>query len=260
MAQRRMFSKEITSSDMFVDMPMSSQLLYYHLGMEADDEGFIGNAKMLSRAYGMNHDDLKILVAKGLIIQFETGVTVIKDWNINNKIRNDRIKRTIYEQEKSLLTVDTKGSYKLSTKWQPNDNQMTTKCPHRIGKDRIGKDRIGEDRIGEDRLETDLKEISDFYQQEIGVLSPSQFQQLSEYITEDGFEKEVVIQAIEKSASAAKRSFSYINAILKTWRQNNIKTVIQVEEEQRNFKEKQQTGMSNKEREKLKEPDEFYGF
>lgn len=148
-AQRRMFSKEVTTSDLFVDMPSSSQLLYFHLGMEADDEGFIGNAKMLSRAYGSNNDDLKLLEAKGFIIAFPSGVTVVKDWNLNNKIRKDRQKPTIYTEEKTLLSLDSKGSYLLgnqvSTIPQPNDNQMSAQ--DRIGEVRLGKDRIGKDSI-----------------------------------------------------------------------------------------------------------------
>lgn len=149
MAQRRMFSKEVTTSDLFVDMPSSSQLLYFHLGMEADDEGFIGNAKMLSRAYGSNNDDLKLLEAKGFIIAFPSGVTVVKDWNMNNKIRKDRQKPTIYTEEKTLLSLDSKGSYLLgnqvSTIPQPNDNQMSAQ--DRIGEVRLGKDSIGKDSI-----------------------------------------------------------------------------------------------------------------
>jgi hypothetical protein len=148
-AQRRMFSKEVTTSDLFVDMPSSSQLLYFHLGMEADDEGFIGNAKMLSRAYGSNNDDLKLLEAKGFIIAFPSGVTVVKDWNLNNKIRKDRQKPTIYTEEKMLLSLDSKGSYLLgnqvSTIPQPNDNQMSAQ--DRIGEVRLGKDSIGKDSI-----------------------------------------------------------------------------------------------------------------
>ncbi|EQC90918.1 DNA replication protein [Lactococcus lactis subsp. lactis bv. diacetylactis str. TIFN2] len=149
MAQRRMFSKEVTTSDLFVDMPSSSQLLYFHLGMEADDEGFIGNAKMLSRAYVSNNDDLKLLEAKGFVIAFPSGVTVVKDWNLNNKIRKDRQKPTIYTEEKTLLSLDSKGSYLLgnqvSTIPQPNDNQMSAQ--DRIGEVRLGKDSIGKDSI-----------------------------------------------------------------------------------------------------------------
>lgn len=145
MAQRRMFSKEVTTSDLFVDMPLSSQLLYFHLGMEADDEGFIGNAKMLSRAYGINNDDLKLLEVKGFIIVFSSGVTVVKDWNLNNKIRKDRQKPTIYTEEKKLLFLDSKGSYQLdnqmTTILQPNDNQMSAQ--YRVGKESLGEYREG---------------------------------------------------------------------------------------------------------------------
>ncbi|EPW71935.1 conserved phage C-terminal domain-containing protein [Streptococcus agalactiae] len=153
MAQRRMFSKDITASDLFVDMPASTQLLYFQLGMEADDEGFIGNAKMLSRAYGANNDDLKLLQAKGFIVMFESGVTVVKDWKINNQIRKDRFKPTIYQAEKSLLTLDINGSYQVSdtlaTKRQPNDNQVgdTSATQYSIGKERLGKERLGKESI-----------------------------------------------------------------------------------------------------------------
>lgn len=144
MAQRRMFSKEITTSDIFVEMPSSSRLLYFDLGMEADDEGFIGNARMLSRAYGASSDDLKLLATKGFIIMFPNGVTVVKDWNLNNKLRKDRIKPTIYTNEKESLTLDNKGSYRLvdqmSTICQPNDNQMSAQ--YRLGEDRLGEDSI----------------------------------------------------------------------------------------------------------------------
>lgn len=238
MAQRRMFSKEITTSDLFVDMPASTQLLYFHLGMEADDEGFIGNARMLGRAYGASNDDIKLLQAKGFIIVFESGVTVVKDWNLNNQIRKDRLKPTIYQAEKSLLTLDNTGVYhfdnQMTTKPQPNDNQMTTKCPHRIGEDSIGKDRIGKDRIDEDREDTpSLVIISEIYQSKIGVIDGDQFQQLTEYVTLDDMELDVVIRAITEAADNGKRNFKYILAILRNWKQNGIKTIAQVEERER---------------------------
>lgn len=146
MANRRMFSKDITTSDLFVDMPQSTQLLYFHLGMEADDDGFIGNAKMLSRAYGANNDDLKLLLAKGLIFQFESGLTVIKDWKVNNNIRKDRYKPTIYQDEFRSLTQSDGGSYELGNQMTtigiPNGNQTgdTLDTQVRLGKDRLGQD------------------------------------------------------------------------------------------------------------------------
>jgi len=165
MAQRRMFSKEITSSDDFVDMPASSRLLYYDLGMEADDEGFIGNARMLSRAYGASNDDLKLLVSKGFILMFPSGVTVVKDWNLNNRIRKDRLKPTIYTNEKSSLILDTKGSYllgnQMSTDSQPSVNQMSAQ-------DRLGKDRLGKDNILSSNLD-DVKEILSYLNEKAGT-------------------------------------------------------------------------------------------
>ena len=229
MAQRRMFSKEITTSDLFVDMPASTQLLYFHLGMEADDEGFIGNARMLSRAYGASNDDLKLLQAKGFIIVFESGVTVVKDWNLNNQIRKDRLKPTIYQAEKSLLTLDNTGVYQMTTKPQPNDNQMTTKCPHRLGKDRIGEYRIDEDR----EVTPPLVIISEIYQSKIGVIDGDQFQQLAEYVTLDGMDVDVVVRAITEAADNGKRYFKYILAILRNWKRNGITTIVQVEERER---------------------------
>lgn len=149
MAQRRMFSKKIVETDLFMEMSPTAKILYFYLNMSADDEGFIGNAKMLSRAYGSNNDDLKLLEAKGFIIAFPSGVTVVKDWNLNNKIRKDRQKPTIYTEEKTLLSLDSKGSYLLgnqvSTIPQPNDNQMSAQ--DRIGEVRLGKDSIGKDSI-----------------------------------------------------------------------------------------------------------------
>lgn len=259
MAQRRMFSKEITTSDLFVDMPASTQLLYFHLGMEADDEGFIGNARMLGRAYGASNDDIKLLQAKGFIIIFESGVTVVKDWNVNNKLRKDRFKPTIYQDEKNLLTIMETGTYEIrhllqesqqrsmseksviptveslgipndnqmATKPRPNDNQMATQ--YRIGKDRIGEYRIDED--SGDKLS--LITISEIYQSKIGVIDGDQFQQLTEYVTLDDMELDVVIRAITEAADNGKRNFKYILAILRNWKQNGIKTIAQVEERER---------------------------
>ena len=233
MAQKRMFSKEITTSDRFVDMPASTQLLYFHLGMEADDEGFIGNARMLGRAYGASNDDLKLLQAKGFIIVFESGVTVVKDWNLNNQIRKDRLKPTIYQAEKSLLTLDNTGVYQLdnqmTTKPQPNDNQMTTKRPHRLDKYSIVEYRIDEDR----EVTPPLVTISEIYQSKIGVIDGDQFQQLTEYVTLDEMELDVVIRAITEAADNGKRNFKYILGILRNWKQNGIKTIVQVEDRER---------------------------
>ena len=115
MADRRMFAKTIIDSDAFLDMPLSSQALYFHLSMRADDEGFINNPKKIQRMIGASEDDLKVLIAKSFIIPFESGIVVIKHWKIHNYIRCDRLKNTVYEEEKSLLEVKDNGAYTLNT-------------------------------------------------------------------------------------------------------------------------------------------------
>lgn len=111
MAERRMFAKTIIDSDAFLDMPQSTQLLYFHLSMRADDEGFINNAKSIMRNTGCKEDDLKILIAKRFIIPFESGVIVIKHWRMHNYIQSDRITPTKYLEEKEKLVLATNKAY-----------------------------------------------------------------------------------------------------------------------------------------------------
>ena len=145
MAERRMFAKTIIDSDAFLDMPLSTQSLYFHLSMRADDDGFINNPKKIQRMVGASDDDLKLLIAKNFIIPFESGIVVIKHWKIHNYIRNDRYKSTVYQEEKAML--DTKGNNAYTVclpSGIPSDNQsgyqMETQV--RLGKDRIGKESI----------------------------------------------------------------------------------------------------------------------
>jgi hypothetical protein len=122
MAQRRLFSPTIVESDAFLDMPTSSQALYFHLCMNADDDGFV-NPKKIMRLIGAATDDLNVLLAKRFCLKFENGVVVIKHWLIHNTLRRDRYHETIYTEEKSTLIVKKNGAYtELATKWQPNGN------------------------------------------------------------------------------------------------------------------------------------------
>lgn len=111
MAERRMFAKTIVDSDAFLDMPMSSQNLYFHLSMRADDDGFINNPKKIQRMIGASDDDMKILCAKAFVIPFESGIVVIKHWRISNYIRSDRYKPTVYQEEFHQLEVKPNGAY-----------------------------------------------------------------------------------------------------------------------------------------------------
>lgn len=111
MAERRMFAKSIIDSDAFLDMPATAQLLYFHLSMRADDDGFINQPKSIMRMTGCKDDDMKLLIAKKFLIPFETGVVVIKHWKIHNYIAKDRYTETNYKEEKALLTLDENKAY-----------------------------------------------------------------------------------------------------------------------------------------------------
>ena len=127
MAERRMFAKTIIDSDAFLDMPLSTQALYFHLGMRADDDGFVNSPKKIQRAVGAAEDDLRILISKNFIIPFESGVVVIKHWNINNYIQNDRYHPTTYVEEKSMLHQKENRAYaKLDTERIQNVSIMDT--------------------------------------------------------------------------------------------------------------------------------------
>lgn len=123
MARKRMFDIEIVDTDLFLEMPQSTQNLYFHLGMRADDDGFVSNPKKIIRTVGANEDDLKILITKKFIIPFESGVIVIRHWKINNYLRADRHTETIYKDEKRQLIEDENGIYELGI---PSVNQRYT--------------------------------------------------------------------------------------------------------------------------------------
>lgn len=135
MARRRMFTLDIVDTDNFLDMPCSAQALYFHLGMRADDDGFVGNAKKIMYFCGAKEDDLRILNAKGYVIRFESGIYVVAHWGKHNNIPKDRYHETDYRQEKSMLNYDKKTRvYTLYEKCIQNDNNLNTQ-------DSIGENR-----------------------------------------------------------------------------------------------------------------------
>jgi hypothetical protein len=130
-----MFSQEITESDSFLDMPLSAQALYFHLGMSADDDGFVNSPKRVQRSIGANEDDLKLLIAKHFVLAFDSGVVVIKHWKINNYIAKDRYKPTTYIDEKSLLVEKENRAYTFCIQDVYNCATQT-----RLDKTRLDKD------------------------------------------------------------------------------------------------------------------------
>ena len=112
MANRRMFSKEIVTSDAFREMGLGSQALYYALGMEADDDGVVNNYRSTQRAIGANDDDMRVLVAKRFVLPIdESGIIVIKHWKINNYIQKDRYTPSKYQKELAMLGLDKNNAY-----------------------------------------------------------------------------------------------------------------------------------------------------
>jgi hypothetical protein len=152
-----MFSPDIVSSDAFLDMPISSQALYFHLGMNADDDGFV-NPKRIIKVINAGDDDLKVLLSKRFLLPFDDGVVVIKHWLIHNMIRKDRYKPTQYIEDKKTLIIKENGAYTDSR--QPNGTQMAPQV--RLGKVSIGKDRSGQDRIGKDTCGVPPRDVNSF--------------------------------------------------------------------------------------------------
>lgn len=127
MANKRMFSMSILDSDAFLDMPLSTQALYLHLNMRADDDGFVSNPKRIQRLIGASEDDLKLLLAKRFLLVFEDGVMVIKHWRMHNTIRNDRYTPTPYQDELSRLFIKQNKSYSL-TEGEPISKRLPDGC------------------------------------------------------------------------------------------------------------------------------------
>lgn len=141
MAERRMFAKSVIDSDLFLDMPLSAQCLYFHLAMRADDDGFVNCTKKVVRLLGASDDDLKLLAAKQFVLPFQSGVIVIRHWRVYNYLRADRYKVTEYQQERALLEVESSGAYCLAS--QP-DTIGIPSGNRRLTQDRLGKGSKGD--------------------------------------------------------------------------------------------------------------------
>lgn len=159
MARRRMFSLDVVDTDQFLDLPAGAQLLYFHLGMRADDDGFVASPKKIMTLIGSKADELRVLAMRGYVIPFESGVVVIADWKSNNSIQKDRYRPTKYAHEAASL-IEVGGHYCLDTDRIQDVSKMYTQV--RIGKDRIGKDRVGKDRTGKkDNLKAVVDGVED---------------------------------------------------------------------------------------------------
>ena len=162
-----MLSSQIVNSDAFLDMPMSSQLLYFHLVMQGDDDGFVGNPKRTMKTIGGGEDDLKILLAKRFLLSFDSGVVVIKHWLIHNTIRMDRYHTTQYKDEKNLLIVKENKAY---TEIGSTGNQMAT-----IGSPKLSEVKLSKkNTVASDKpfsLEEEIKKLEENPRREMNIIA-----------------------------------------------------------------------------------------
>ena len=164
MGNHRMFTNTIIDSDNFLDMPLSTQALYFHLGMKADDDGFVGSPKKIVRSVNCTEDDLKLLIAKGFVICFDSGVIVITHWHIHNRIRKDRKKDTFFLSERQRLSLNESGVYTSDIQL---DNQLTTKCQptdsEMSAQDKLSKDKLSKDNTTYSSAPADAQPLFDYH-------------------------------------------------------------------------------------------------
>lgn len=223
MAQKRMFDKSITNDDSFLEMSIGSQVLYFHLSMNADDDGFVNNWKSIMKMVGAKEDDLKVLIAKSYVIPFETGVIVIKHWKINNYLRNDRYKPTRFQKEYQQLTTDNDLVYQLDTNGIPSIDK------YRIDKNSIDKYSIKE-------KEEEKENIYDYIQKNFSrTLAPLEIETIDTW--EDN---ELTRYAIKQAVINGKYNIRYIDKILYNYKMQNIKSVQQAQNQEQNFNKRKQ--------------------
>jgi hypothetical protein len=217
-----MFAKTIIDSDVFLDMPLSTQALYFHLSMRADDEGFINNPRKIQRMVGASDDDLRILISKRFIITFDSGIVVIKHWRIHNYIQNDRFKPTAYTEEREMLSIKPNKAYTL------DKTVMDTKCIQDVSKMdiqyRLGKDRLGKDSIDKFKEISSNEDIKKNASDDADILPEAEnvnesFDDINEYVDERPVEKPKPKRKVfkpptveEVKAYAVEKGFTRLNA------------------------------------------------
>ena len=233
-----MFSKQIIDSDAFLDMPLSTQVLYFHLNMRADDDGFVSNPKKIQRMIGCSDDDVKLLLAKRFILAFESGVIVIKHWKIHNYIQKDRYKPTIYQEEFAQLYVKENKSY---TDCIQSVSSLETQDRLEL---ELGKDRL--DSVVVNAREGNLSKIVQHYENTLkNFPAPATIPIIESYL--EHMDADTICEAITKAAENGKATWQYTKGILNNWKQKGVKTIENVKQEDANFKQRK-TGTSERNR------------
>ena len=224
MAQKRMFDRKVVGTDKFIDLPNSSKALYFMAGMEADDKGFFQPRK-LQRMCGFSDDDFKILIAKGFFITFESGVMVVTDWNKNNWLDSRRITDTEYVDELNMLKL-------INQKYEFKTNEELAKPM--LSEYSIEENRIDKNSIVENSIETTTN-IYDYIESNFNrTLSPLEIQKIDEWLLL--FNEEIIKYGVSIAVMNHKKTFSYVNGILKNWQGSGYTTLEEVKQESREIK------------------------
>lgn len=239
MARKRMFDLEVVDTDLFLEMPQSTQNLYFHLGMRADDDGFVSNPKKIIRTIGANEDDLKILFTKQFVIPFESGIVVIRHWKLNNYLRKDRHTETIYKEEKRKLKEDENGVYDLVvTDGIPDDNQMTTTGLH--SKEENSKEEISIDKssssVNKNLYNPNAEKLQQVMIETIGTTNINNITECINYL--DKLPLELIEYALRKTARVQHPSWQYAIPILESYITKGFKTLEEVKADDLKHKNK----------------------
>lgn len=262
MARKRMFDNEIINQDSFLDLPKEAIALYFLLGMNADDEGFIAPKKIL-RLYGIAEDNLKVLVAKNYVIEFETGVIVITDWKRNNYLDKNKVVKTIYQEEKKLLTYNEQ-----TQKYQWLNQSLTEVKPElneslrSIVENSIEEYSIEENSSSRKDVELYDEKVSKINDLMIECLNTTNINNIKECINYlDKLPIELIEYALKKTARKGAK-WDYTMAILDSYIEKHIKTLEQAIADDFNFKNKNKTEnkeetQEEKNKRKIKELEEL---
>lgn len=242
MANKRMFALSVTNTDAFQSMPLSTQAIYFHLAMNADDDGFVGSPKRLLRGLGGGEDEMKLLIAKRYIIPFDSGVCVIRHWRIHNTIQSDRYNVTIYGDEKKALVVD---GNKMYTERIQDGNKMYTERIQ-LGSNPETQVSLGELRTDKASVVKDADQgyndndrpmsLSEYVEKGIGHMTPGNWHELNDFMA-DGIAEDMVRFAVDECAAQKAASFAYLRRMLNGWLVNGYSTLEAVKAHEREFQD-----------------------
>lgn len=222
-----MFSRKITDTDKFIEMPATTQNLYFHLNMNADDEGFVDRVSIIQRMIGASGDDLKLLIAKGFVIPFESGVVVIRHWRIHNYIQTDRFQPTIHQNEKSQIEYDETKTANIKRLGECIQNVYKADTQVRLGKDRLELDK---DRLDHhlDQNDDDKNLVFKKLKEAFGEMSVNgtMVEEVERLLKQYG--QELVVLALDKTILNAGKSLRYTMSILQRWDGQGLRTAEQI--------------------------------